>query len=458
MTKWIQLPLYICILLGCGSQPAEVIRKGRAAESVQKTRFSVWYWLNAVPKEEWSDDFSMIAKNGFTDVILCWGYDLSAFRLRKQDSLEALEICRRNNLGAFLLIWHPIHNSLLLEANPEHLQVDNLGNKRFSFNLFSPEWRNSQWKRYLQDLAFTYKASEAFSGYALDDSFALGPISSFGGMEGVKAGDFVSYSESDAERFREWLRSHYETLSRLNGNWASNYSDWSDLSPPTTIDSESIWKDWTDARTEWLEDWARDTMRCIREVDPDPDHIVYIEDLASVLGMESSKSDFSPRPINVVDAIGLRFGQVTRHFDRLGAYTMPSSWDSEDSLEKALELTDAVVEETIAQAGGPDQLVYTFWISDSKQVFSPGPVTRPTAEEIWEISQLAIEKGVKHIDYYAFDVGGASLADEAEWKRYLPGSDANYPLAKQFRQTWLKDRPDGVLEELGLLIKAYRGH
>ncbi len=458
MVKKALLGFCFCWFLGCGSEPPTDVEIGQPREPDKKVRFSVWYWLNAVPREKWSDDFSTIAKNGFTDVILCWGYDLSAFRLRKQDSLEALEICRRNNLGAFLLIWHPIHNSLLLEADPEHLQVDNLGNRRFSFNLFSPEWRNSQWKTYLQDLAFTYKASEAFSGYALDDSFALGPISSFGGVEGVKAGDFVSYSESDAERFREWLRSRYETLSRLNDNWASDYSDWSDLTPPKTIDNESIWKDWTDARTEWLEDWARDTMRFIREVDSDPDHIVYIEDLASVLGTESSKSDFSPRPINVVDAMGLRFGQVTRHFDRLGAYTMPSSVDSEDALEKALELTDAVVEETIAQAGSADQLVYTFWISDSKQVSSPGPVTRPTAEEIWKVSELAIEKGVNHIDYYAFDVGGASLVDEAEWKRYLPGSDANYPLAKQFRQTWLKDRPDGVLEELGLLIKAYREH
>jgi hypothetical protein len=457
MTKWIQLALCICILLGCGAQSVEVIRERSTGESVQEARFSVWYWLNAVPKTQWREDFSAISKNGFTHVILCWGYDLSAFRLRKQDSLEALELCRQNRLGAYLLIWHPIHNSLLLEAEAEHFQIDNLGNKRFSFNLFSRDWRNSQWKSYLQDIAQTYKGSEAFDGYALDDSFAFGPVSTFSGLKGVEAGDFVSYSEADRLRFREWLKSRYHTLSRVNEQWGITLSDWTDIEIPMKIESEPIWADWTDARTDWLEDWARDTMRFIREVDPDPAHIVYIEDLARVLGLESTESRFSTRPVTFADTIGLRFGRVTRHFDRLGAYTMPSSWDSEDALDRALEQTDTVLEETIRQAGGVDQLTYTFWISDSQQVFSPGPVTRPTAEEIWKISELALSKGINHIDYYAFDVGGASLDDDEDWKRHLPGTKVDYPLSKQFRKTWLKDRPGGVLEELGGFVKAYRG-
>lgn len=457
MLKKTFITFAVLLFLGCGSEPAQMNEVKGGGPEPGEVRFSVWYWLNAVPKDDWADDFSAIAKNGFTHVILCWGYDLSAFRLRKQDSLDALELCRQNGLGAFLLIWHPVHNSLLLEADPEHFQVDNLGNKRFSFNLFSRDWRNSQWKSYLQDLAETYRESEAFAGYALDDSFALGPVSTFSGEEGVETGDFVSYSKADQSRFSEWLKSRYQTLAQVNERWATKYGDWSEIEIPVKIEKEVIWGDWVDARTEWMEDWARDTMRFIREVDPDPAHIVYIEDLVVVLGLESRASQFSPRPITFADMIGLRFGQVTRHFDRLGAYTMPSSWELEDSLDKALEQTDTVLEETISQAGGVDQLTYTFWISDSKQVFSPGAVTRPNAQEIWKITELALSKGVNHIDYYAFDVGGASLADEDEWKRYLPGTGEDYPLSKQFRQTWLKDRPDGVLEELGQLIRAYRG-
>jgi len=151
----------------------------------------------------------------------------------------------------------------------------------------------------------------------------------------------------------------------------------------------------------------------------------------------------------LADFPGLRWKELKYHDLNL-------SLESDDSLAKVLEETDAVLEETIDQAGGVNQLTYTFWISDSKQVFSPGPVTRPTAAEIWKISELALAKGINHIDYYAFDVGGASLADEAEWKRFLPGTEKDYPLSKQFRQTWLKDRPGGVLRDLGLLIKAYR--
>ena len=83
----------------------------------------------------------------------------------------------------------------------------------------------------------------------------------------MEPGDFVSYSKSDQLRFRDWLKSRYQNVSQVNERWSSGYSEWRDIEIPVSIENETVWGDWVDARTEWLEDWARDTMRFIREVD-----------------------------------------------------------------------------------------------------------------------------------------------------------------------------------------------
>ena len=55
--------------------------------------------------------------------------------------------------------------------------VDDFGNQLETFDVFNAQWRSTQWKGYLQDVAKTYGGEPAMSGYVFDDSFGSGNIS-----------------------------------------------------------------------------------------------------------------------------------------------------------------------------------------------------------------------------------------------------------------------------------------
>jgi hypothetical protein len=94
-------------------------------------------------------------------------------------------ILQPRDLGAYLIVWHPVHNSL--PRRPEFQQVDVVGQSRFSFNTFNPKWHSSQWKQYLQSLATLYGHEPALAGYMFDDSFGIGPVNTISGPEGTPA-------------------------------------------------------------------------------------------------------------------------------------------------------------------------------------------------------------------------------------------------------------------------------
>src|SRR5574341_1147066 len=119
-------------------------------------KISAWYWLNSAPKSEWERDFRAMRDLGFTHAVLCWGLDLAAVGHRQDDTRQALGFCRRAGLKAYLVIWHPTHNSL--ERRLEFQQKDIAGRLRFSFDVFNPKWRATQWKSYLQTVAKAYQA------------------------------------------------------------------------------------------------------------------------------------------------------------------------------------------------------------------------------------------------------------------------------------------------------------
>src|ERR1700730_13307287 len=114
-------------------------------------RISAWYWLNSAPRQEWDRDFRNMAKLGFTHAALCWGLDAAAWDLGVGDTRYALESCRRAGLGAYLVVWQPVHNSL--PRRPEFQQVDVVGRLRFSFDTFNPKWRVIEWKRDFDSVA-----------------------------------------------------------------------------------------------------------------------------------------------------------------------------------------------------------------------------------------------------------------------------------------------------------------
>lgn len=405
-------------------------------------RISTWYWLNSINKERWEKDFQSAAQTGFTDLVLCWGLDGAGSLNQKDNTFLALDLCKKYNLKAYLFMWHPIHNSLPRQA--EFQQVDNKGNLLFTFNLFNRQWRETQWREYLQSVAQMYKDHPAFSGYVLDDTFGVGPIGNFGG-DTQNMGSFVSYSAYDFGRFREFLQAKY-SLPSLNQAWETKFGDWAQIEPPReiTATNEVAWRDWTNARREWLREWANDTVKFIREIDSNSEHEVYIEDTLYALGVISFDSKSSVRPITLNDVFGLDFGYVVQPFDAVCGYTY-FSWDSPDALENAKLLTEKALKITREKIGPDKKIIYTFWTADIN-IDKPLPVNYPDSNQIIAIAQVALDLGIRHIDYYGFRIGDWRVRAD-EWPLMRPNKDIDYTIMRPFIGRFLWDRPE-VLKQL----------
>jgi hypothetical protein len=379
----------------------------------QPLRISAWYWLNSAPRDEWDRDFRKMADLGFTHVDLCWGLDAAAWTLRVEDTKYALQACRREGLGAYFIVWHPVHNSL--PRSPEFQQVDAAGQLRFAFNTFNVKWRQTQWKQYLQTLARLYAQDKAFTGYIFDDSFSIGPIKGIGGPGGAASERFISYGEDDRRRFGK--------------------------APPKQT-SDPDWAKWTEARGGWWEDWARDTNGFIRAVDSNAQREIYLEDEQYVLSQAAR------------DATGVDFGRVAGAFDAVGAYTEPR-WDGKpDAGKRAVEQTLSVLGKTRAEVGPGKQIIYSFWVGNILELRTPGPAKYPTVDQIREICEAALKFGIRHLDMYGYRIGDFVVTDE-NWPEKRPPAKGAYSLTDPFPQKYLYDRPE-LHERLGEYLRELR--
>lgn len=363
-----------------------------------KVRVTGWYWLNSAPKTDWEGDFQTMKNMGFTGVLLCWGIDVTAVDRRISDTKQAMKWAHKAGLGVYLVIWHPYGNSLT--RRPEFMQVDSDGHRLETFDVFNPDWRATEWKDYLQKVAKLYHDEPAMRGYVFDDSFGAGG-------NGV-----VSYGAYEKQAFGGEL-------------------------PRKATDPR--WDEWVKAREGWWVDWARDTVKYIRAIDPDPQHEIYVEDgLGSITDPN--------RPNN----IGLDFSQVAPYFDAVGGYTM-SSWNSSpDSGKKAAEETTRGLERVRNLVGPDKQIIYTFWSANPAEEGKVGVAEYPTAGQIQLICEAALKLGVRHLDLYGYRIGNPNV-NRDEWLSWLPADPAPYRLTGQFPAKFMWDRPQ-IHDELGTYL------
>jgi hypothetical protein len=209
----------------------------QAANAAQREpiRISGWYWSNSAPRSEWARDFHDMARLGFTDVDLCWGLDLSAWTKRQTDTRYALEAAAKAGIKAYFVVWQPSHNTL--PRKPAFQQVDAGGHVLFTFDTFNTEWRNTEWKSYLQTVARLFSHYPAFTGYIFDDTFSMGGIGAIDGPASKPQERYISYNAFDKKLFGK--------------------------EPPKSPDQPG-WAEWTEARSNWWVNWASDTVKFIR--------------------------------------------------------------------------------------------------------------------------------------------------------------------------------------------------
>ena len=269
---------FFFVIIFCGGNAAW------SREVKPTVRVSAWYWLNAAPKADWEGDFVTMKNLGITDVLLCWGLDLGGIATRKGETKQAMQLANKAGIGVYLIVWQPSANAL--PRSPEFMQVDANGKQLETFDVFNPEWRGTEWKSYLQDIARTYGNEPAMSGYVFDDSFGS---------------ESISYGPYEEKVFGT-------PLPRKPG--------------------EPRWGEWTKTREGWWEDWAKDTVRYLREIDANRAHVIYLEDIIN--------SITDPK---LASGRGLDFARVARHFDAVGGYTCPVWTTNANSDQKVLKLT-----------------------------------------------------------------------------------------------------------------------
>lgn len=375
----------------------------------QRVRISAWYWLNSAPKVAWQGDFVTMKNMGFTDVLLSWGIDVAAVGIRTTDTRKAIEEAHRAGLRSYLVVWQPTGNSL--ERHPEFMQVDSAGHRLFSFDVFNAKWRRTEWKQYLQRVARTYHNEPGFAGYVFDDSFLQGPVGAFGGPGGT---GIIAYGQYEQEHFG---------------------------GPLPQKASDPRWTEWVKAREGWWEDWATDTVAFIRQIDPDRNHQIYLEDPAG--------DALNP---NLRETIGLDFARVAKHFDAVGAYSSFSYTSSSDSGAKAAEETQDIIAKLKKIVGADKATIYTYWVADPAEELQPGMAKYPTAEQIRQISEAALQSGIRHLDMYGFRIGDYRVSQK-DLARMTPGNGEIYPLTGQFSRKFLWDRPE-IQDELGNYLRS----
>ena len=375
----------------------------------QKVRISAWYWLNAAPKVAWEGDFLTMKKMGFTDVVLCWGIDLAAVGFRTEDTKAAIEEAYRAGLKSYLVVWQPTANSL--PRLPGFEQVDSAGNVLFSFDVFNPEWRQTSWKKYLQTVAVAYRGEPGMAGYVFDDSFTLGPVATERGPAGS---GMVAYGKYEQDHF--------------GGDLPRKVTD-------------PRWNEWVTARQNWWEDWAKDTVGFIRQVDKNPAHQIYLEDPADdVLHPDRIKT------------IGLDLNRVAKHFDAFGAYSDFAYRGSPEDNAKVVKGTQDILAKVTQEVGKEKNTIYTFWVANPAEELAPGLAKFPTVKQIRLIADAALQAGIRHLDMYGYRIGDYRV-EAGTMEKFSPGGGTTYPLTEQFPQKFLWDRPE-IQEELGNYLRG----
>ncbi|HZY63400.1 MAG TPA: hypothetical protein VFE38_12845 [Edaphobacter sp.] len=360
-------------------------------------RISAWYWLNSAPKADWEGDFVTMKNLGFTDVLISWGLDTAGLVTRKEDTTQAIRWAQKAGMGAYLIVWQPEANSL--PRTPEFVHVNAEGKPIDSMDVFNPKWRSTDWKHYLQQIAKNYGHEPAMAGYVFDDSFSGGE---------------ASYGPYEEKVFG---------------------------APLPRKPSDPRWAEWTKARQGWWEDWAKDTVKYIREIDPNRQHEIYLEDVAGRI-MDQAHNANS----------GVDFARVARHFDAVGGYIMPRWTSAPDSNQKVLQLTKDSIEGVRKIIGPKQQIIFTFWSANAAEEFAPGPAVYPTAAQIQSICEEALKLGIRHLDMYGYRIGQYRATRE-EMARMMPAEPKPYVLTGQFPQKFMWDRPE-IHTQLGAYLRS----
>ncbi|MFH1023301.1 MAG: beta-galactosidase [Planctomycetota bacterium] len=346
-------------------------------------RMGTWYWLNVGTPELWPEDFARIREAGCHYVAMGYGCDQTELARRTDQTRRALDAAAEAGLGAYLLFWSV--GIMGIEANPDFVPVQADGQAaRRRCNVFHPGWRRERLLPYVTAVAETYGNHPALLGFYVDDAFGC-------------YGDYLyGYSRHERAAFRDWLKERYRSVGHLNGVWGTGHRDWEDIDLPRGVmPNVAAWMDFTAARGQWLDEWARELTGAMRTAAPRA-RLVLGESAGGVLRAPAG--------------CGADWPALAAHFDTFMIYL---TYDFEQLKPDDWRAVVRRTVETGRRIAASRELIVCSWVTHPER-FTPMPreVLEATVAE-------AAEGGADAFEYYAWRT--------ADWRHLPPPPYVNLP-------------------------------
>lgn len=343
--------------------------------------FGTWYALNCGPQTEWRDDFALARDSGF-DFIVLWHLlpdlpgrrgDVRQVVLQSDKTLRALDEVERAGIRAYLGVWHPYYMGPI-PVGRRLRWAD--GRTVRGPDLFNPEWVRRAWLPYVRRLARTFGGHRAYRGAYFDDTFPVLPTATR---------SYLSYSSAAMHRFREWLKRRYLTVGNLNARLRlpKGYRSFGNVRPPREpAEGLALWTDWTAARADWCEEFARQTVSVYRSADRRRGHELVLSD--QDYHMQCNRLQY-----------GVDYPRLMRHFDRFEIYM--SAEHTRIGRRELLANVEADVARGRAIAGDKPFQFHT-WFADRRTLEPMSPAT------LRAVVERAAETGADAVEIYTFKV------------------------------------------------------
>ncbi|MCS7119830.1 MAG: beta-galactosidase [Nitrososphaerota archaeon] len=206
--------------------------------------FGIDYYPEHWPERRWPIDVALMKNAGFNVV------RLAEFAWSKMEPREgeynfewldkAINMLSSNGMRIILGTPTAAPPPWIVKAHPDILRVDGHGRRapegtRRNYCPNNPHY-NKHSERIVEAMVFHYRENRNVIGWQVDNEFAGDPC----------------YCNNCINAFREWLRTKYESIDRVNEEcglifWGQEYGDWDEIyppKPPLSMQSPSLSLEW----------------------------------------------------------------------------------------------------------------------------------------------------------------------------------------------------------------------
>ncbi len=178
----------------------------------------VYYYPEAWPESQWARDMANIRKLNMEFVHMgefAWSFmepEEGRYDFAWLD--RAVDLAAKNGLKVVLCTPSATPPIWLSRNHPETLTVDSAGRRIDHGSREHADWSSPVYREYVRkidaELAKRYGNDKRVWGWQIDNELS-------------HYGKRFSYSEASTQKFRDWLKEKYGTVSRLNADWGAAF-------------------------------------------------------------------------------------------------------------------------------------------------------------------------------------------------------------------------------------------